>query len=82
MALPVCVALMVQVPVATRVTVVPDTVQTAGVVEAKLTVRPEVAVALTVNGGVPKCWFGKAAKVMVWLAWVTWKLCVTGVAAA
>jgi hypothetical protein len=31
------------------VTVVPDTVHTAVVVEAKLTARPELAVALTVN---------------------------------
>jgi hypothetical protein len=44
---------MVQVPTATSVTVEPDTVQTGDVVEAKLTARPELAVALTVNGAVP-----------------------------
>lgn len=44
---------MVQVPAATRVTVVPDTVQTAEVVEAKLTARPEDAVPLTGNGAAP-----------------------------
>jgi len=37
-------------PTATSVTVVPETVQTAGAIEAKLTARPEEAVALTVNG--------------------------------
>ena len=45
---------MVQVPAAARVTVFPDSVHTAGVTEAKLTGKPELAVALTVNGGVPK----------------------------
>jgi hypothetical protein len=40
---------MLQVPVASKVTVVPETVQTDVVVEAKLTGRLEVAVALTVN---------------------------------
>ncbi len=37
------------VPAVSSVTVVPETVQTEGVVEAKLTGRLEVAVALTVN---------------------------------
>ena len=60
-----CVAWIVQVPSATRVTVAPDTVQTADVVEAKLTARPEEAVALTVNGGAPKGWLDNAPKVMV-----------------
>ena len=40
---------MVQVPTATSVTVALDTVQTAEVVEAKLTARLEDAVALSVN---------------------------------
>jgi hypothetical protein len=40
-------------PVPTIVTVEPDTVQTAGVVEVKLTGNPEDAVALIVNGAVP-----------------------------
>jgi hypothetical protein len=40
---------MVQVPAVTKVAVVPETVQTVGVVEAKLTVRLEVAVALREN---------------------------------
>ena len=48
--LPACVAWIVQVPAASSVTVVPDTEQTVEVVEAKCTVSPEEAVALTVNG--------------------------------
>ena len=47
MALPGWSALIVQVPVVTSVTVEPLTVQTAGVVELKVTARPEEAVALT-----------------------------------
>ena len=46
-------ARIVQVPDAASVTVAPDTVQTPEVVEAKLTTRPEEAVALTVNGAAP-----------------------------
>jgi hypothetical protein len=52
--LPGCVAWTVQVPRATKVTVVPDTVQIDEVVEAKLTTKPEVAVALSAMGAVPK----------------------------
>jgi hypothetical protein len=48
------VAWIVQVPAATRVTVLLDIVQTEVVVEAKLTTRPDEAVALIVNGAVPK----------------------------
>ena len=44
---------MLHVPAAISVTVVPDTVQTAGVVDAKVTGRPELAVALVVNGAAP-----------------------------
>jgi hypothetical protein len=80
--LPPCAAWMVQGPAATSVTVAPDTVQTDGVVEAKLTAKPEDAVAPTVNGAVPKGWFESAPKVMVWPPGVTWKLWFTGVAAA
>src|ERR1017187_3640905 len=57
---------MVQAPAETNVTVVPDTVQTAVVCELKLTVRPEEAVAPTVNGAVPSARFESAPKVMVW----------------
>jgi hypothetical protein len=51
--LPACVAWIVQVPVASRVTVVPETPHILVVCELKLTVRPELAVALTVNGAEP-----------------------------
>jgi hypothetical protein len=48
---------MVHVPPPTIVNVaplVPPVVQTEGVLEEKLTGRPEVAVALNVNGATPK----------------------------
>ena len=41
------------VPIATMVTVEPDTVQTAGVIELKVTGSPELADALIVLGAVP-----------------------------
>ena len=80
--MPACVAWMVQVPTEASVTVFPDTVQKLVVVDVKLTGNPEVAVALTVNGAEPSAWFESAPKVMVWLPAVTWKLWLTGVAAA
>jgi len=46
-------ASIVQVPPPTIVTVVPDTWQVAVVVVLKITVRPELVVATTVNGGSP-----------------------------
>jgi hypothetical protein len=49
--------------------------------DAKLTGRPELAVAVTVNGGVLSGSFGRALKEIVWLALVTWKLWFTGAAA-
>ncbi len=58
---------MVHVPVATRVAVVPDTVHTDVVIEAKLTGKLEEAVALRVKGALPSVWFGIAPNVMVWL---------------
>jgi hypothetical protein len=73
---------VVHFPKATSVTVFPDTVQTPGVVDAKLTGRAELAVALTANGAVPSGWFANAPNVMVWWALATWKLWFTGVAAA
>jgi hypothetical protein len=51
--LPGCAARIVHSPPATRVTVAPDTVHTAGVVDPKITARSDDAVALTVNGGHP-----------------------------
>jgi len=46
--LPACVAVMVQVPAAFSVAVLPDTVQTTGVDDAKVTGSPELAEALRV----------------------------------
>ena len=74
--------MIVQVPALTRVTVLPDTVQTVVVVDAKLTGKPDEALALTVNGGVPRVWFESGAKVMVWLNFVTEKLRETAAAAS
>ena len=66
-------------PAATSVAVVPDTVHTDVVVEAKLTGRPEDAVALRVKGAAPSVWFGREPNVMVWLccvpvpcSWMVW----------
>jgi uncharacterized membrane protein len=65
---------MVQTPSAARVTVVPETVQMSVVAEAKVTSRPEDAVALTVNGAEPKALFESVLNLIVWLPCVTWKL--------
>jgi len=54
-----------QLPAARNVAVVPDTVQMVGVVDAKLTARPELAVAESVRG-VPTVCAGIVGKVMVW----------------
>jgi hypothetical protein len=62
---------MVQTPVVTKVTVAPDTVQTAVVVDAKLSAKPEEAVAAIAKGAVPKRLLDSAPKVMVWLPCVT-----------
>jgi hypothetical protein len=79
--LPAWDATISQLPAETRVTVVPDTVQTNGVREAKLTVNPELAVALTVKGVAPYVTAGRVAKVMVCGMSVTAKVCFTVVAA-
>jgi hypothetical protein len=62
--LPPCVAWIVQVPAALNVAVVPLTAQMLAVVEVNETVRPELAVALSVNG-VPTVCVPGLAKVMV-----------------
>ena len=82
MALPAWWATIVHVPVATRVTVVPDTVHFPVVLLVKVTVRPEVAVALMPNVGVPdfECVPG-FAKAMVCVTLLTVKLWFTDVAA-
>src|ERR1035438_8509896 len=82
LALPACVAWMVQVPTATSVTFVPDTVHTGAVCELKLTVKPELAMAMSVNGAVPNARLERVPKKIVWLPCVTWKLWFTDAAAA
>jgi hypothetical protein len=57
---------IVQIPTVRTDTVFPETVQTDGVVDAKLTGRLDEAVALTVNGDAPQVWSGRAAKVIAW----------------
>ena len=73
MALPAWDARMVQMPIATKVTLVPATVHTGGVSDAKLTVNPDDAVALTVNGEAVNARSASTPKVIVWSAAVmTW----------
>jgi len=81
--LPACEAVMEHVPALRNDAVAPLTVQTLVVVEAKLTVRPEVDVAERVSG-VPTVCVAGVLKVMVCdsSAAFTVKLCDTGVAAA
>ena len=69
--MPAWVAWMVQVPTVTSVTLAPETVQTAIEAEAKLTGRPEDALALSVNGAVPIGRSGSGANAMVWAAGCT-----------
>jgi hypothetical protein len=74
---------MEQVPVARIVTVLPDTVQTEGVFEAKVTANPEVALALMVKEATPSVTLLRAPNVMLWEAgFETEKDCVTRTAAA
>jgi hypothetical protein len=81
MPLPACEAWMVHVPAVTNVAVVPLTAQTLVVCEAKLTAKPEVAVADSASG-VPTVWVTGVLKVIVCASAVTVKVCETGVAAA
>ena len=54
---------MVQLPAPVMVTVVPETVQLP--LALKLTVKPELAVAFTVNGASPKVLLARAPNVIV-----------------
>ena len=56
---------MLQLPCSINVALLPDTVQTAVVVEVKLTAKPELADALSVSV-FPTVWVGIALKVMLW----------------
>lgn len=65
-ALPACEATTMQSPWASSVNVVPVTVHTVGVVLAKVTGRPELALAVSAPGSVPKVWLTAGpVKVMV-----------------
>jgi hypothetical protein len=64
---PAWVAWMLQVPAVNRATEFPEIEHTVWVVEAKLTGKPEVAVALTVNGTVLNVRLEIVPKVMVWV---------------
>ena len=79
---PAWLALMLQVPTATSVSVLPLTVQTLGVVDAKLTAKPELAVATSAGGVVPSVWLPGEVKLMLCAAAPTLKLRVTAVAGA
>ena len=64
--LPAWLAVMVQVPTATSVRLLPLTVQTLVVAgTAKLTGRPEVALATSDCGGLPSVWIPGEVKLMV-----------------
>jgi len=71
---PLCVTSIEQVPVAMNEAVLPDTVHTAAVVDLKLTANPELAEATRLSV-VPSVWLAIFPKVIVWLSFVTVKLC-------
>src|SRR5437879_5074537 len=75
-AFPPWLAVMEQVPAAITVRVVPETVHTGVVVDAKVTARPELAVAERVDGATPKVTPLNALKVIVCEDW-TVKPCGT-----
>jgi hypothetical protein len=62
---PSCVALTVQLPTASRVAVEPETVQTDGVADAKLTGSPDEVVALKLTVPTDSAVAGIAAKLIV-----------------
>ncbi len=68
MPLPAWLAVIEQEPVVSSVTLLPDTVHTVPVVEAKLTLSPELAVAVSVTGLWIRVLSASAPKLMVWLA--------------
>jgi hypothetical protein len=80
--LPAWLAVTLHVPVDTSVSVLPLTVHTDGVVEAKPTAKPEVAVAVRVTEPAVSNWLPGEVKVMVCERCATVKLLATDVAAA
>lgn len=81
MALPAWLAATVQLPAATKVRAVPLTVHTAGVLDANVAGRPELAFAIKAAGAVPSVWLPGDTKVMVCAPGLTTKDCTTAVAA-
>ena len=79
--LPAWLAVIEQVPAVTSVTVAPATVQTPDVVDAKLTGRPELLVALRATGPEPSAALPSGPNVIDCVPAVTLKVCVTGTAA-
>ena len=72
---------MEHTPAETKVTVDPDTVQTAKELLVKLTAKPEVAVAVRATGPAASGVSGGCVKLMVCVLCSTLNVCVTGVAA-
>lgn len=79
---PICELTMVQVPIVIKVTCCPATVQTAGVADANVTVKPEVVVAETLKAPLPSNRVAKMAKLIVCETLLTLKLRRTTVATA
>jgi hypothetical protein len=65
-AFPAWLAITEHLPTPPTVIVLPETVQTAGVVDAKLTAKPELAEAPITNGGVPEATLPSGPNVIVW----------------
>ncbi len=80
--LPAWLALMEQVPSPESVTVTPETLQTAVLMEPNATGNPELALALKLKGAAPRISVASVPKVMVWGLPATANVCVTAVAAA
>ena len=80
--MPACVACRMQVPAMSSEALPLATVQMVGVVEAKLTGRPEVAVALSVSGDWANVALAGLVKVIVWATAVTVKFLLTAAAGA
>ena len=80
--LPGWLASTVQLPVLASNSVVPETVQTAGVLDTRDTARPEVALATRAGGVLPRVWLPGELKLMVCVMGATVKVLLTSAAAA
>ena len=81
MALPACVAWMSQVPAMRNEAVLPESVQTVGVTELRVTGRPELELALSASCDKAYLVPVTGVTVMLWWARCTTTTCVTGNAA-